>query len=354
MSNITYREEKTREYINKYNEVLKELPLFCEEYFIGIEHRTQARTRYAYAVDILSFFEYIGENHRELKTDDIKSYGKDILDKISITDIERYLHHLLLYEKDGKEITNSPVGVRRKLSSIRSFYTYYFKKDEIKTNPAVKVPSPKVKEKNIIRLEGDEASDLIDSIEYDKKMSKMETAYNKKNKTRDIAIITLMLGTGIRVSECVGLNLADVDMKRNKIIVVRKGGKEQEINFNNTVRENLEFYLEERKKMITKDGHEDALFLSGRMQRISVRSVECIVKKHSRRAISSKRITPHKLRSTYGTNLYQQTGDLYLVAHQLGHSDVNTSKIYAEQDDKYVRSKINDFNIYGNDEQTSN
>ena len=152
------------------------------------------------------------------------------------------------------------------------------------------------------------------------------------------------MGTGIRVSECVGLDLSDVDFKNDGIKIHRKGGTEVIVYFSDEVEEVLKDYMEERKRIIAVDGHENALFLSLQKKRISVRSVENMVKKYTRSITTLKNITPHKLRSTYGTNLYQETGDIYLVADVLGHSDVNTTrKHYAaieDQNRRYARNKV--------------
>jgi site-specific recombinase XerD len=141
----------------------------------------------------------------------------------------------------------------------------------------------------------------------------------------------------MRVSECVGINIKDIDFKNNAIKVVRKGGNEVFLYFGKEVQVALEDYLEERQHAITKEENEDALFLSSQGKRITVRAVQNLVKKYSS-SITIKKISPHKLRSTYGTNLYQETGDIYLVADALGHADVNTTrKHYAEIEDQKRR-----------------
>ena len=147
-----------------------------------------------------------------------------------------------------------------------------------------------------------------------------------------------MLGTGIRVSECVGLDIDDVDFKNNGIKIHRKGGYESIVYFGEEVEKALADYMQERQKIIPKEGNGNALFLSMQKKRMSVRSVENLVKKYSKLVTSIKNITPHKLRSTYGTTLYQESGDIYLVADVLGHKDVNTTrKHYAAQADERRR-----------------
>ena len=144
----------------------------------------------------------------------------------------------------------------------------------------------------------------------------------------------LLLGTGIRVSECVGLDIEDVDFKNNGIKVLRKGGNEMFVYFGDEVAEALKKYIEVRAGITPVAGHEHALFYSAQRKRINVKTVENLVKKYASQVTTTKKITPHKLRSTYGTTLYQETGDIYLVADVLGHKDVNTTKKhYAAMDD---------------------
>ena len=183
---------------------------------------------------------------------------------------------------------------------------------------------------------------LLDQVEDGTNLTKAQQRFHQVTKTRDIALLTLLLGTGIRVSECVGLDLEDVDFKNNGIKIRRKGGYEAVIYFGEEVEEALSDYLEERYHIIPQTGHEHALFLSMQQRRMSVRAVENMVKKYSATVTSLKKITPHKLRSTYGTSLYRETGDIYLVADVLGHKDVNTTKKhYAALEDERRRSAAN-------------
>jgi integrase/recombinase XerC len=204
------------------------------------------------------------------------------------------------------------------------------------------VQLPKLHEKEIIRLDVDEVALLLDEVEQGGKLTDKQKSYHAKTKTRDLALLTLLLGTGIRVSECVGLNISDIDFKNGGIRIYRKGGKEVTVYFGTEVEDALLDYLEERDRIIPEQGHEDALFLSLQRRRMAVRSVENLVKKYARTVAPLKPITPHKLRSTYGTNLYRETGDIYLVADVLGHSDVNTTKRhYAALEDERRRSARN-------------
>lgn len=326
-------------------ELITELPPYCKQFFIGIEPNTSSRTRIAYAYDLICFFDYLHQNNPVCKKMEIREFPLSLLDSITPLDIEEYLYHLKVYEKDGKAHTNEERGLKRKLASLRTFYNYFFKNELIDTNPAVKVDMPKIHDKTIVRLDVDEITMLLDEVESGESLSARQQKYHERTKTRDLALLTLLLGTGIRVSECVGLDIDDVDFKNNGIKIHRKGGAEVIVYFGEEVRETLLSYMEERNGTTAVAGHTNALFLSLQNKRISVRAVENLVKKYSRLVTNLKNITPHKLRSTYGTSLYRETGDIYLVADVLGHKDVNTTrKHYAAIEDdrrreaaKYVR-----------------
>ena len=326
MKEHTYHEDVNIKNELLLRELLRELPPFCKQFFIGIESTTASRTRIAYAYDLSCFFDYLHENNPLCNKMQITEFPLDLLDKVTPMDIEEYLYHLKLYEKDGVAHTNDERGLKRKLASLRTFYNYYFKNELIDTNPAVKVDMPKIHEKAIIRLDVDEVVQLLDEVESGENLTARQQMYHQRTKTRDLALLTLLLGTGIRVSECVGLDLDDVDFKNNGIMVHRKGGTEVMVYFGDEVMEALSDYIEERKCIAAVEGHANALFLSLQNKRITVRAVEKLVKKYSKLVTSVKKITPHKLRSTYGTTLYQETGDIYLVADVLGHKDVNTTR----------------------------
>ncbi len=340
--NHNYHDEVNKQNVLKMREVLKTLPAFCREYFTGIQEQTAARTRLAYAYDIRIFFEYLHNENPICARTDITEYTLDILEHITRQDIEDYLNYVSYYTKADKEITNDERGKARKLSALKSMYHYFYQSEKISKNPASLVSSPKLHEKEIIRLEPNEVARLLDQVEAGTKLTPKELSYHQKTKTRDVALLTLLLGTGMRVSECVGIDLQDLDFDVGGVKVRRKGGNEAVIYFGEEVEDALLDYLDQRDHMIPCEGHQDALFLSLQMKRISVRSVEKLVKKYASRVTTLKKITPHKLRSTYGTTLYQETGDIYLVADVLGHKDVNTTrKHYSAQSDLKRRQAAN-------------
>lgn len=350
----TYHEQSDMENIRKLREVLKTLPPFAKDYFRAVEPTTSTKTRISYAYDIRVFFRFLIKENPVYKNYDTRDFKLSDLDRIEAVDIEEYQEYLKLYQKEialsGTEeekerfgsidITNGERGLKRKMSALRSFYAYFYKRQLLEHNPTVFVDMPKLHDKAIIRLDVDETARLLDFIEHGGDgLTGQKKVYYEKTKERDLAIVTLLLGTGIRVSECVGLDITDVDFHNNGIKVTRKGGSEMIVYFGDEVEQALRNYINgSRKAVIPQEGHELALFYSTQKRRIGVGAVENLVKKYARQVTPLKKITPHKLRSTYGTTLYQETGDIYLVADVLGHKDVNTTrKHYAAQDENRRR-----------------
>lgn len=339
MKEHTYHEQVNIDNAIKLRSIVATLPRFCGDFFRGIEPSTSSRTRIAYAYDLRTFFEFLHENNSYCNSMNIATFPLTLLDQVKAVDIEEYLDYLKYYIKEDVEHTNGERGKMRKLASLRTFYNYFFKKELIEKNPALLVSMPKLHDKNIIRLDVDEVASLLDEVEQGTSLTKKQQQFHAKTKLRDLAMLTLLLGTGIRVSECVGLDINDVDFKNGGIKIHRKGGNEVVVYFGDEVEIALLDYLEEREHTIPEEGSQNALFLSLQNKRINVRSVENLVKKYSKLVTQLKNITPHKLRSTYGTNLYRETGDIYLVADVLGHKDVNTTKKhYAAIEDERRRS----------------
>lgn len=328
--NLTYHDEKEIEYTKRLRELLAELPPYTKDYFRAIENTSSSRTRISYAYDLQVFFRFMLEKNPSLSNKAIQEVTLNDIDHLTSSDIEEYQEYLKYYRSDSGEQKNRPVSIARKLSSLRSFLNYFYKKELLTKNVAMQVDMPKLHEKAIVRMEPDEVAILLDNIEnYENQLTGQKKAYFLKTKTRDLAIITLLLGTGIRVSECVGLDLSDINFRENSIRIIRKGGKESILYFGSEVETALKNYINgprEQTALRAQQGHENALFFSMQQKRISVHAVENLVEKYTREFVPQKKITPHKLRSTFGTSLYQETGDIYLVADVLGHSDVGTTK----------------------------
>lgn len=324
MSN--YYLDRNRNNMRKLNQMLGDLPPFCSIFFLGIQDTTTPLTRLNYAVDLKTFFNYLVTFETSFYNRPINSITVSDIDEIDSYTIERYMGYLSYYDKDnGKVVTNGERGKLRKLSSLRAFFKYYFNKDMIKANVASKVSAPKLHDKPIIRLEPQETQELLYSCDTQAGFGEHQKKYNEKFKIRDNAILSLFLTTGIRVSECVGLNVDDINFNLNSFRVTRKGGSQVILYFGEETSEILKRYIDYRDTLeIPKD--ERALFLSSQNKRMAVRSMEYLVKKYAKVATPLKNISPHKLRSTYGTNLYNETKDIYVVAEVLGHKDVNTTK----------------------------
>ena len=342
--NQTYHDQKDIQNIIQLREVLSTMPRFAKAYFRAIEPTTSTRTRLSYAYDVRTFFRFLQEENPLFAKTDVTDWTVDMLDKLEASDIEEYQEFLKVYDieknmtgatREVSRITNGEKGLKRKMSALRSFYAYYYKRQMIQRNPTVLVDMPKLHEKAIVRLDDAETANLLDYIEHGgDKLTGQKKMYYEKTKVRDLAIVTLLLGTGIRVSELVGLDVQDVDFRNGGIKVIRKGGSEMVVYFGEEVEKALLDYLEVREGITPVAGHENALFYSTQKKRMGVQAVENMVKKYAREITTTKKITPHKLRSTYGTSLYRETGDIYLVADVLGHKDVNTTrKHYAAMDD---------------------
>ncbi|MFY9177360.1 MAG: tyrosine-type recombinase/integrase [Caldicoprobacterales bacterium] len=329
MSNNSYFIKEQQRNTKRLRNLIADLPSFCEEYFRGIEHTTSILTRINYAYDLRIFFDFLTKEIDVFQDLSPFSFTLEHLDQVQVLHIEKYLEYTTYYTNPNNEEQdrqNSEMGKARKLASVRSLLSYFFKKEKINRNVAQLVDTPKLTEKPIIRLEVDEVAKLLDAVESGEKLTANQRRYHKYTKSRDLAILTLLLGTGIRISECVGLNITDFDFNNNSFKVTRKGGDQEILYYGDEVKDAILNYLEERKKIQTLPGHEDALFLSIQKKRISHRALQNLVKKYAKIVSPLKRITPHKLRSTYGTTLYQETGDIYLVADVLGHKDVNTTR----------------------------
>ena len=335
------KQEETRLAL-KLNQMLDKLPRFCVDYFNSLEFTKQPRTKIAYARDIQVFFDYLTDATGPLQGKEIRSLTTDDLDKVTSDDISDFLRHCKVYEKDGTVKTNGDRAIKRKLCSLRGFFAYYYKHEKITGDPSVKVEMPRIHDQAIVRMEPNEVAEMLDNVESGNKLTKNQLKFHTKLKARDVALLTLLLGTGIRVSECVGLDIRDVDFDNVRIRVIRKGGAESFVYFGDEVEAALRDYMEERKHATALSGHENALFLSQQGKRLGVRSIEKLVKKYASTVTTVKHITPHKLRSTYGTNLYQESHDIYLVADVLGHKDVNTTRRhYADQVDENKRKARN-------------
>ena len=334
----TQRTNKNLETID--NLLINELPPFCCDYFLAIDSQTSTLTRLNYAHDLKIFF-YFLQNKKFNGNKKIQEFVLTDLELVTSNDIEYFLSFLSHYRYGGRDHSCNDRAKARKLSSVRAMFKYFFNKGFISVDNSAKVATPKIHEKPIIRLDANEVFDIIDTAESGSGLTAHQIAYHQKNKVRDTAILMLFLGTGIRISELVGLNNGDLNFKDNSFIVTRKGGSKSILYFDDEVASALSRYLEQKENLSQNANESNALFLSSQMKRITVRAVENLVKKYAKIVSPLKKISPHKLRSTYGTQLYKATGDIYIVADVLGHKDVNTTrKHYAAISDDNRRAVV--------------
>ena len=354
-----YREEVDNQRILRIREMCRILPQACGDFLRAIAVTTGTFTRLAYAIDLNTFFQFLHQERLYYSQKEIILYDDKDLDHLDQSDLTAYTEYLTYYLKSNEDhsipekiYVNHDLAIKRKLCSIRSFYDYLFKNQRISSNVTELVPLPKIHEKPILRLSRKEMEKMLSNAQYGEDLSKGQQRFQRLTAKRDFAMLSLFLGTGIRVSECVGINLEDVNFEENAFLVTRKGGNQVVLYFPPEVADALAEYVEERKRIEAMPGHEDALFLSLQRKRISQRAVQKLVKKYAAVAAPLKpRISPHKLRSTYATNLYHETGDIYLVADVLGHTSVDTTrKHYADMTDARRRMAAEHVHLPGDPE----
>ena len=349
MKSDNYYQERNLRNLDRIDRLLETLPAFCEDFLRGVESRTGTLTRLNYCYDLRIFFDFLSK--KKFRGKAVRDLTLEDLERVTDTDLEIFLSYLSNYTYGERRLSCDERAKARKLSTVRSLFKYFFNKGLIEVNNSTKVPTPKLHEKEIIRLERDEVSAILDVAEDGSGLPSHADGYHEKTKIRDIAILTLFLGTGIRISELVGLNNESINFTDNSFLVTRKGGNQAILYFSEEVGDALAAYIAQKQedKRVPQDEH--ALFLSMQYKRITVRAVENLVKKYAKIVSPLKKITPHKLRSTYGTSLYRETGDIYIVADVLGHKDVNTTrKHYAAITEDHRRSVANAVKLHKKDE----
>ena len=330
---MDYREEIYLKLNQQADTIIGGLPQFARKYFTHIKNLGMSpRTRLQYAYDMSRFFEYLATSEKFSGKEISKLSASEILDELNIDDIQEYISSLEYYtatDPSGKEVTriSSPSIRARRISCLRSFYKYYFKIGDIKNNLSDLMDVPKIPEKQIVVMNKDQVQRILAAVKDVEGLSEQELKRHAKIVPRDFAIMMLFFGTGIRVSELVGIDITDIDFYQASILVTRKGGDQDEVYFGPEVEEALQDYNEGYRDILLGGRiDEKAFFISMQHKRMSVRSVELMIKNYAKKAGLNTKVTPHALRRTFGTNLYEETGDIYLVADALHHSSVETTK----------------------------
>ena len=259
---------------------------------------------------------------------DIHDLTLDDMNKITLDDIHSYLFFLT------NKFQSKPATRARKAASIRVFFKYLSQKGLISQNPAMNLETPKLGKRIPKYL----------SLDDSKKLLAVADSEDDRNRERDYAILTLFLNCGIRLSELVGINIKDIDFSENKLNVIGKGNKERTIYLNKSCVNSINSYLSVRPKTGIKKGSEDAMFLSERLERISNRTVQHIVKQELLKAgLDTNKYSVHKLRHTAATLMYKYGNvDIRALQELLGHESISTTEIYTHVDNEQIRNAVED------------
>lgn len=349
--------------IERLESELKTLPFFVNEY---VQKKRivpySITTLYEYCKEYRRFFEWLA--HEQIISLPFSSMTIEELNRITHEDVEFYKAFLLSSPRLGTTSDGqlrSHISIQRSITALKSLFNFLSTQtvnedgnpylavnimlmvDNVKTGRTLQDRSRSIEKKILIGDESIEFIEFIDNLYEDSLQSHQAKSAFKRNKTRDLAIIALFLGTGIRLSELVNMRVSDLDIANMEATVTRKGGFRDTTMISSVFMEYIIAYASERDKLYKPDSHEKSLFLSfyrGKSQRIDQSTVEKLVGKYS--AAFKTRITPHKLRHTVGTQLYRKTNSLLTVSHQLGQTGTSATALYTHIVDKEKRDAIND------------
>ncbi len=345
-----YYAKLKKDKLAKIDEIKKQLPKYTHSFMDSCILNYQINTALAYANDVMLFFGFIKARNPKCTKMKLCDIPLDILAALNAEDINEFQKYMVMNDGDSGH-TVSTRTLARKMATLRNFFGYMADKGYIPNNPTIKAEkNRKYAENDIKRLDMDEAKRLIKAIEETRSTSKRSAARSKNTAKRDLAIVVLLLNLGIRVSECAGLDLNDINFEDNTVRIVRKGGKEAILYMNEPIRNTLRDYIKNERPLLSDDPKQEALFISLKRNRLSIRSIEEMLKKYGEGAMLTEHVYPHKLRRTFGTRLYNSSGDIYMVADVLGHKDINTTvKHYAAVDEEH-RKTVANYDLFGDEE----
>lgn len=305
-------------YANKTELLLQDMPDSVMDFINEIADDTSERTQYEYTLDIRTFLYYVASGKP------LMDITTQMLDALSEDDFDHYFDSLSHYKENDKDIYNGPASIKRKMAAVRNFMNYLYKNHLITEMNILKIPVPKIQENPAIVLSQTEINTLLDFIQTGKGLSKKQQDYHKQLSARDTAIVCLLLSSGIRISECVELDVADVDFEEKDICIIRDD-EEFYLEIPDKTLMYLKAYKQLRDKLPGIDT-EPAFFVSTRKRRMCIRAIENMIRKYTRMVIPNKNITPHSLRATYAATLYETTGDIALVAENMGQKTIKATK----------------------------
>lgn len=295
-----------------------------EDLEIAVAYQNYLANERAYSrYTVENYMNDIREYRDFLKTNDL---GPVTAIKQNVT--RYYLSHL--NQKGYK-----PRSIARKMSSIRSFYKYMLKEHFIESNPFSEISSPKLDKMLPKLLYPEEIDQLFDSIDVKEPVGK-----------RDYAMLELLYGTGIRVSEFCNLKVSDIDFFNNSMIVMGKGSKERYLPIHDSIRSALLDYLEFARNDLLKKAKEeptDILFLNYRGGALTPRGVRVILNTINENAANTMHISPHMLRHSFATHLLDNGADLRSVQELLGHVNLSTTQIYTHVTTERLKDEYQKF-----------
>lgn len=335
------------------DQLIKDVPYFLynyiEDYLPSISN--ELRTHIAYGKDIINFLKYysslLNKKMSEITLEDINNTNIRIFNSY----FKYITQYTVTYKTSkGKEITkvrtNSTTSKARKLAVLKKFFEYLEKSNLITNNALkdMKIQKPEIS-KFDNKLDFIEIKELKEEIEKGLNISTpLEGKAHDRLRLRDLTIFLILAYTGIRVSELVSLDIADINIKKCTIKVIRKANKIEELPYPAIVSSYIELYLEERERInhLVKDQYKKALFISQKKQRITTESVRNLLKKYG---IRSKIDIEgcHTLRRSMLSTLYNKTGDIRLVAKIGGHSVATASRYYVDVDEERLRNTMSSF-----------
>lgn len=341
---------KYEEYRNNIHEMFEYMPEFCEDYYNERRIYITDKTQFDYISKLKIFLIYLCDTHPEFTGKKLKDIDASDLAALKRKDIVKFMSWLLDKKKyKSSSATNSSTTVMNYLSAISTYYSFFIKEGYTDENPVKAIERKKPDDKELIYLNNEQLEAFLYTVDTGAGLSEKSLSdFNSKTCYRDQCIIQLLRTTGIRVSELVGLDIADIDLNNSSISVQRKGNDEDTVYISDTTREMLKDYLEnERIKYQSVDSLQP-LFLSSKGKnagtRLSVRSVERLVKKFAKASgiRNADKITPHKLRSTFAMMSLDTTGNVELVRTQLGHKSLTSTQHYVQSGNKQKFEHRND------------
>lgn len=306
------RKENEEKKLRKIEVKIENQPIYIKKYYYTLDNKSYT-TKDTYINYVLSFIEFV-KNDLHLDTSNVSCFNN-----IKKSDIDYYLSGL-----------NGKTSIKRcRLYGIKTFFEFLEDDEYISNNPCLKVAVPKEKEEHVITSLTKKEIAVVKQNILNGSGSYYAKSIQRKWKKRDMAIMMLGLSLGFRVTSLTEINLEDIDFKSQKIAIVEKGNKMRTVMFSNELKKVLLDWVEDRRNILGKDVDSiNALFISNRHTRISANGIEKLVAKYTQNI--DKHITPHKLRSTCATNVYNKTGDIYLTADILGHNNISTTRRYAQ------------------------